>query len=105
MIPVTPRIAIDEDAIEEVFLRAGGPGNPNSPVPALFAHTAPVYVEVAGTPARSRADAQFFLKWIDDLALVVRARDRIPDEKLRQHVEAQLDAARTVYGRIAREEK
>jgi len=26
MIPVTPRIAIDEDAIEEVFVRAGGPG-------------------------------------------------------------------------------
>jgi ribosome-associated protein len=29
MIPVTPRIAIDEDAIEEVFLRAGGPGGQN----------------------------------------------------------------------------
>jgi ribosome-associated protein len=29
MIAVTPRIAIDEDAIEEVFLRAGGPGGQN----------------------------------------------------------------------------
>ncbi len=29
MIPVTPRIAIDEDAIEEVFVRAGGPGGQN----------------------------------------------------------------------------
>jgi ribosome-associated protein len=29
MIPVTPRIAIDEAAIEEVFLRAGGPGGQN----------------------------------------------------------------------------
>jgi ribosome-associated protein len=29
MIPVTPRIAIDEDAIEEVFLRASGPGGQN----------------------------------------------------------------------------
>jgi ribosome-associated protein len=29
MIPVTPRIAIDEDAIEEVFLHAGGPGGQN----------------------------------------------------------------------------
>ena len=29
MIPVTPRIAIEEDAIEEVFLRAGGPGGQN----------------------------------------------------------------------------
>ena len=29
MIPVTARIAIDEDAIEEVFVRAGGPGGQN----------------------------------------------------------------------------
>jgi len=29
MIPVIPRIAIDEDAIEEVFVRAGGPGGQN----------------------------------------------------------------------------
>jgi ribosome-associated protein len=29
MIRVTPRIAIDEDAIEEVFVRAGGPGGQN----------------------------------------------------------------------------
>jgi ribosome-associated protein len=29
MIPVTPRIAIDGDAIEEVFVRAGGPGGQN----------------------------------------------------------------------------
>jgi ribosome-associated protein len=29
MIPVTPRIAIEEDAIEEVFVRAGGPGGQN----------------------------------------------------------------------------
>jgi ribosome-associated protein len=29
MIPITPRIVIDEDAIEEVFLRAGGPGGQN----------------------------------------------------------------------------
>src|SRR5205823_14299201 len=29
MIPVTPRIMIDEDAIEEVFVRSGGPGGQN----------------------------------------------------------------------------
>jgi ribosome-associated protein len=29
MIPITPRIVIDEAAIEEVFLRAGGPGGQN----------------------------------------------------------------------------
>jgi ribosome-associated protein len=29
MIPVTDRLAIDEDQIEEVFVRAGGPGGQN----------------------------------------------------------------------------
>src|SRR5690242_13231944 len=29
VIPVTPRITIDERAIEEVFVRAGGPGGQN----------------------------------------------------------------------------
>ena len=29
MIPITARIAIDENEIEEVFVRAGGPGGQN----------------------------------------------------------------------------
>jgi hypothetical protein len=86
-----------------IALRASGPGNQNSPLPNLFAHTAPIYVEVAGAPARSRADAQFFLKWIDDLDVMVRARDRVPDDALRKHIQAQMDAARAVYTRIAKE--
>jgi hypothetical protein len=84
-------------------LRASGPGNPNSSVPPLFAHTAPVYAEVGGAPVRSRADALFFLRWIDDLALVVRSRDRVPNAELRRHLETQLDDARAVYARIAKE--
>jgi hypothetical protein len=86
-------------------LRASGPGNPNSATPPLFAHTAPLYVEVAGAPVRSRTDAEYFLKWIDDLALVVRSRDRVPSEELRRHIETQLDAARAVYVRSAKEGK
>jgi hypothetical protein len=84
-------------------LRATGPGNPNSPAPSLFAHTAPIYVEVAGAPVRSRADAQFFVNWIDELAIIFRARSRVPDEELRRHVENQIDTARAVYVRLARE--
>jgi hypothetical protein len=86
-------------------LRASGPGRPDGPFPALFAHTGPIYVEVAGAPARSRADAKFFLSWIDDLAVMVRERDRVPSAELRQHIQNQLEAARAVYLRIAREGK
>jgi hypothetical protein len=84
-------------------LRASGPGHPDSVVPAVYAHTAPIYVDVAGSTVRSRDDALFFLRWIDELDVMLRIRDRIPDAELRRHVENQLDAARRVYVRIAKE--
>src|SRR5262249_26599598 len=97
---------LDEELLVErsgwVALRASGPGRPDSPLPALYAHTSPIYVEVAGAPPRSREDARFFLAWIDDLAVMLRARGRIPTEELRAQVESQLNAARAVYARIAK---
>ena len=88
-----------------IALRASGPGRPDSPLPTLFAHTAPIYVEVAGAPVRSRADALFFLGWIDDLSLLARTRNRIPNAALRQRVLDQLEAAGAVYARLGKEEK
>jgi len=84
-----------------IALRATGPGHPDSPLPALYAHTNPIYVEVQGKPLRSTADAVFFLRWLDGLAVMQRTRDRVPTEALKQHVQGQLDAARAVYAKIA----
>lgn len=78
-------------------LRAAGPGHPDHPVGTLDAHTSPVYVTVGGKPTGSKEDAEYFLKWIDRLSLAIKVRDRIPDPKLRQEVEAQFEAARAVY--------
>jgi hypothetical protein len=39
------------------------------------------------------------------LAVVARERDRGPNAELRQHVQNQIEAARAVYVRIAREGK
>ncbi len=82
-------------------LRASGLGNVDHPVGSLDAHTSPIYVEVAGSPAGTRADAEFFLKWIDRLSLALRLRDRVPNEELRRHVQDQLETARAVYTKIA----
>jgi hypothetical protein len=65
------------------------------------AHSSPVYVEVPGKPAGSRADAEFFLGWIDRLEAQLKKRDRVPSEELRKHVADQLNAARAVYRAIA----
>jgi Tol biopolymer transport system component len=86
-----------------IALRASGPGHPDSVVPAVYAHTAPIYLDVAGSAVRSRDDALFFLAWIDELDVLLRLRDRIPDAELRRHVQQQLGAARSVYARIAKD--
>ncbi len=82
-------------------LRATGPAHPDHPTGGQYAHTSPIYVEVADKPADSQEDARYFLQWIDRLALAVRVRDRIPTAELRAHVDAQLEAARDVYRKLA----
>jgi Tol biopolymer transport system component len=84
-------------------LRASGPGHAASVVPAVYAHSAPIYIDVAGSTVFSRDDALFFLKWINDLDVIIRLRDRIPDAKLQQQVENQLEQARKVYAKIAKD--
>ena len=83
-----------------VSLRAQGPGHPDHTGGLLEAHTSPVYIEAAGRPVASREDAEYFMKWIERLSLFLRLRDRIPSAELKQHVESQLEAARTVYLKI-----
>jgi len=70
--------------------RVHGTGN-------VQAHTSPIYVEVAGKPASSKADAAYFLEWIDRLEAKFTADDRVPNAEFRAHVKRQLDAARAVY--------
>ncbi len=85
-------------------LVASGPPHADLPAGKLYAHTSPVYVRVAGKPAGSRADAEYFLAWIDRLEAAIRQRDRIPSDPLKNHVADQLNAARAVYHRIIAEE-
>jgi hypothetical protein len=66
----------------------------------VLAHSSPVYVEVAGKPAGSADDARYFLKWIDRLADAIQERDRIPGERWKSEVAAEMEKARKVYREI-----
>jgi hypothetical protein len=68
----------------------------------LQAHSSPIYVEVAGQPLHSKADAEYFLGWIDRLEAQLKKRDRVPSAEQKKHVEGQLNSAREVYRKIAR---
>lgn len=81
-----------------LLLRAYGDG-PVEPVLDLypFASTSPVYVTVAGTPARSPDDARFFLQWIDQVTRAARAHSAWNTAGERDSVLALLGRARAVY--------
>ena len=96
---------IDVDRSGWLALRAIGPGHLDHPLGSQYAHTSPIYLEIADQPAGSREDAEYFLKWIDRLSLAIRLRDRIPSDELRKHVESQFEAARQVYLKIAERSK
>src|SRR5262249_55806342 len=83
-------------------LRATSPSHADSPGGRAYAHTSAVYVEVAGRPQDARADARYFLKWIDRLEEALRERDRFQGAAQKRHALAQLEAARKVYLKIRR---
>jgi hypothetical protein len=64
----------------------------------LVAHGNPIYVEMPGHPPDARADAEYFLAWIDRLDSDLKRRDRIPVGL--DHVTAQIEAARAFYRRL-----
>jgi len=51
---------------------------------ARQAHTSPIYVEIAGRPAGSVEDAEYFLAWIDRLEELIGTRDRVSSKELRE---------------------
>jgi TolB protein len=85
--------------------RADGPGTSDTATPALNAHSNPVYVEAGGAAPRSAEEARAFLRWIDRFEILLRSRNRFPQAKLRQQAQEQIEAARLVYTRIARDAK
>jgi hypothetical protein len=66
----------------------------------IAGHMNPIYIDVKGRPLAAKADAEFFLAWIDRLEKHARSRDRVPVDW--NHVQMQLDVAREVYRKIAR---
>jgi TolB protein len=85
-----------------IALRTSGPIPRYWTGRTLAAHTNPIYVEVQGRPQERRAEAAYFLKWIDRLEADVKRRNRTQTETGARHVQMQLDAARKTYQSLAR---
>lgn len=64
-----------------------------------MATTNPIYVHVGDRPIRSRASAEYFVRWIDKLTEMARAHPGWRSEKEKSHVLAQFAEAREVYAK------
>ena len=63
----------------------------------LFAHTNPVYVIADGEPIRSRSDAAFFVRWIDETLEDLRGMDRWDDPAHKEQVISTFEKGRQLY--------
>lgn len=103
MIDLSQNIKLDRSGW--LALRVSGPPVADVKGEAVYAHTSPIYVTVAGKPAGSAEDARFFLQWIDRHWAIVQDRDRIPGEERKREVQAEVDQARKYYQGIIDREK
>ena len=66
----------------------------------VYATTSPVYVSVAGVPARSPEDARYFAAWIEHLSQVTAAYPDWNSPVEKAAVLGRLAAAKAVYERL-----
>ena len=69
----------------------------------LHGETGAIFVYCGDEPIRSEADAEYFIRWIEDIARQAREHPGWRSDRERQHVLAQFEAAREVFVQRARE--
>jgi hypothetical protein len=84
-----------------VACRVHGPEHPLVFDGPVWAHTSPVYVSVAGQKIASPQDAEYFMRWIDEMLRVVTARNRFADVENRRKVEALFQKAQNEFRKMA----
>ena len=67
-----------------------------------YATTSPIYVRVAGTTLPSKADAQYFLAWLDRVSGSVQEHQDWNNNAEKQAILDQLSRARKVYEDLAK---
>ncbi len=66
----------------------------------VWAHTSPVYVNVAGQRIASRQDAEYFVEWIEQMLKAVTARNRYASVDDRRQAEALFRRAQNEFGQM-----
>jgi dipeptidyl aminopeptidase/acylaminoacyl peptidase len=83
-------------------LRARGPASHPVDDEYVVGETGPVYVYAGDQPIRSKEDAEYFLRWIDDITRQAEAHPGWRSERERKHVLGQFAEARKIFEERAR---
>ncbi|HVF76461.1 MAG TPA: CehA/McbA family metallohydrolase [Acidimicrobiales bacterium] len=86
-----------------VAATVAGSAHPGILYGAAFAHTTPVYVDVAGGRVRRAADARWCLEWLDRFEELARTHGHFDEAGQVDDLVAVLDEARPYYRAIASE--
>jgi hypothetical protein len=97
--------ALAVDASGWYHLRAEGSPEERYPLDVAWAQgfTNPVFVEVGGRPVRSRAAAEYGLRWLDRLQQLAAQEPGWRSDAERAHVFAQIEEARQRFRELAAE--
>jgi TolB protein len=100
----TARVRVPVDRSGWLLVRARG-DKPAYPTLDAFpyATTSPVYLTVAGRPARSARDARYFMRWIDRMRASVEAHEDWNSDTERRETLEMLARAHAEYERRSRE--
>jgi TolB protein len=100
----TARVRVPVDRSGWLLVRARG-DKPAYPTLDAFpyATTSPVYLTVAGRPARSARDARYFMRWIDRMRASVEAHEDWNSDAERRETLEMLARAHAEYERRSRE--
>ncbi len=69
----------------------------------IVGETSPVYVYKGSQPIRSKQDAEYFVRWIDDITRQANEHKGWRSDQERQHVLGQFSEARRIMEQRARE--
>ena len=84
-----------------IAMRMRSPDHPTVFDGPAWAHTSPVYVEVAGQRIVSRQDSEYFVDWIEQMLRVVAARNRYGSIENRRQIEMLFRRAQDEFRKLA----
>ena len=68
----------------------------------VFAHTSPVYVIRGDRPIRSRTDAEYYVRYLENSMHWLRTRGAFPSEAAKQSALAAFEEGRQAFRALAR---